>query len=243
MLLAVDIGNTNISLAVFKGSRIVKSWIIPVKKYRPLRSLGLPIKGALICSVAPQITRRLIIDIKKSLGIKPLIIGKNAGVPLKNLYQEPKQLGPDRLVNAYAASRIYSTPVVVVSCGTAITVDAVSKNKEYLGGYILPGIHSLFLALSLNTALLPKVKLTAPDSGIGRNTRGCILKGVILGGAGAIDALIEKIRLKTGKNTKVIGTGGDIELIKRFSKHKIKADKNLTLKGIFLTYKKIIKKT
>ena len=241
MLLAIDIGNTNISFAIFKGKQIIKNWDIPVKKYRGMAKFSKPIKDALICSVVPVMTKIISNDIKKITGIKPKIIGKDIRVPLENLYREPKQLGSDRLVNAYAASQIYSTPVIIVSCGTAITVDAVTKNKIYLGGFIIPGLNSSLSVLNLNTALLPKIKLTSAKGIIGRNTRSCMLNGVVLGSIAAIDTLIEKIRVETGKSTKVIGTGGDIDLIKRLSGYIIKLDKDLTLKGVFLLYKHAFK--
>jgi len=241
MLLAVDIGNTNISLALFKGSKLSKSRDIPLKKYTRVRLLKYIGKespdAALICSVVPSMTKRLSNDLKKIAGIEPKLIGKDISVPLKNLYQNPKQLGQDRLLNAYAASEIYSTPVIVVSCGTALTVDAVSKNREFLGGFILPGLRSSLSSLNTDTALLPKLKLCPASGTIARNTQAGILNGVIAGSAGAIDALIEKILLKIGKQAKVIGTGGDICLIKKFSRYIIKVDKELTLKGIFFAYK------
>jgi type III pantothenate kinase len=214
---------------------------IPLKRYsqsRLLKYIGKEQPDAgLICSVSPQMTKKLSADLKKLTGIKPKVIGKDIRIPLKNLYQNPKQLGQDRLVNAYAASKIYSPPVIVVSCGTAITVDAVSKKREYLGGFILPGLNACLSSLNTHTALLPKLKLVASTGGIGKDTRSSILNAVIPGTSAAIDALIEKIRLKTGKDTKVIGSGGDIDLLKRFSKYIIKLDKQLALKGIFWAYK------
>ncbi len=240
MLLAIDIGNTNLSFALFKGNRISKIRDIPLKEYtqsRLLKYIGKEKPDAsLICSVVPRMTKKLSTDIKKLTGVKPKLIGKAIRIPLKNLYQNPKQLGQDRLVNAYAASKIYSPPVIVVSCGTAITVDAVSKNREYLGGFILPGLNVSLSSLNTHTALLPKLKLAPSTAEIGKDTRSSILNAVLPGTAAAIDALIEKIRLKTGKNTQVIGSGGDIDLLKRFSKYIIKVNKQLALKGIFLAY-------
>lgn len=245
MLLTVDIGNTNISLALFKGSQMSKCRDIPLKQYTRLRLAKYIGKkkpdAGVICSVVPQATKRLASDLNRVTGIKPRLIGKDLLVPLKNLYQNPKQLGQDRLVNAYAASKIYSAPVIVVSCGTAITVDAVSKNKELLGGFILPGLRSSLAALNADTALLPKLRLIQVTGILGKNTKSGALNGVVAGCAGAIDSLIEIIRLKTGRKTEVIATGGDIDLIKRFSRHIIKIDRDLTLKGIFLAYKNTLK--
>lgn len=238
MLLAIDIGNTNISCALFKGTRINKSWDIPTKNYSKLKLFkyikGKRLSAALICSVVPKITAKLSVDIAGISGIKPNIIGKDKKIPIKNLYLNQKQLGVDRLVNAYAASMIYGHPVIVASCGTAITLDVVSKNEVYLGGFIQPGLKLAVSMLAAKTALLPEIKLKEPFGLIGRDTQSCILNGVILGAAGAIDSLIEKIRLKTGGTTPVIGTGGDIKLIKKYSKHITKIDHSLTLKGIYL---------
>jgi type III pantothenate kinase len=242
VLLAIDIGNTNISCALFKGARIKKNWDIPVKNYSRASLLkhikGKKLCAALICSVVPQITGKLSVDIAGINGIKPYIIGKDIKIPIKNLYLNQKQLGADRLVNAYAASMIYGHPVIVASVGTAITLDVVSKNGAYLGGLIQPGLKLAISILASKTALLPGIKLKDPSGIIGRDTRSCILSGVILGAAGSIDSLVEKIRLKTGRNTPVIGTGGDITLIKKFSKHITKVDRELTLKGINLIYEK-----
>lgn len=239
MLLAIDIGNTNISFALFHGSKLAGHWDIPAGLYAASRLSAKirakNISGALICSVVPALTEKLAQDVKRLTGIKPPIIGKDIRVPMKNLYSRPDKLGQDRLVNAYAAGRIYASPVIVVSCGTAITVDAVSKNLSYLGGFILPGLRPSLAALKAHTALLPKIGLPpGPTAGIPRDTREAILNGVILGSAGAVDALIRRIRLETGKKTVVIGTGGDIDLLKKFSGYIIKADKELTLKGILL---------
>ncbi len=242
MILAIDIGNTNISFALFKGSKISRHWDIPAKTYAKSRLSAdiraKNINSAFICSVVPGLTKKLSADIKNITGIRPAIIGKDILVPMKNLYRYPRQLGLDRLVNAYAASRIYSPPVIVLSSGTALTIDAVSKNKAYLGGFILPGLNPSLSALNANTALLPKLKLIPVSRHIGKDTRSSMLNGVILGTAAAADALIKRIRFKIGKEARIIGTGGDIDLIKRFSKYIIKVDKELTLKGIFLLSQK-----
>lgn len=241
MLLAIDIGNTNISFALFKKNRIYKIWGIPVKHYAKTRLLkhikDTRLSAALICSVVPKITGRLCSDINNITNIKPKVIGKDIKVPLKNLYLNKKQLGPDRLVNAYAASLLYGYPAIIVSCGTAIVLDAVSKNRVYLGGFIQPGLNLCLSMLSSKTSLLPKIRLSNPTGLIGRDTRSSILNGIILGNAGSIDSLVGKLKVKIGKQASVIGTGGDIAIIKKFSKHIKIVDKELTLKGIYLLYK------
>lgn len=246
MLLAIDIGNTNISFALFHASKMARHWDIPLRAYAKSKLKAdiraQEIAGALICSVVPALTKRISGDVEDITGIKPYIIGKHIRVPMKNLYHQPRQLGCDRLVNAYAASQIYATPIIVVSAGTAITVDAVSRKKEFLGGFILPGLNLSLNGLNAHTALLPKLKLTALAGDIGRDTRSGILNAVLPGTAAAIDCLITRIRAKTGKTTRVIGTGGDIDLLKKFSKYIIEADKELCLKGVYLLSKRCAQK-
>lgn len=242
MLLAIDIGNTNISFGIFKGNKIIKRFNISTKIYalkRVKKSLGrLRITDVVICSVVPAATKILARDLKKLLQARPYIIGKDLRVPIKNLYRKPGQVGQDRLVNAYAGVRLYGRPLIVIDFGTAITFDAISKNKEYLGGMILPGLQISLDALNERTALLPKIKLDKPKEFIGRDTRSSMLSGIIYGLAALSDDLSERIKLKIGKNAKAIGTGGNIGLIAPYCKKINKIDKDLTLKGLKFMYDK-----
>jgi len=238
MLLAIDIGNTNINFGIFQGNKIIKRFIIPTKDYslRKLkRGLGrVEINNAIICSVVPQVTKILVKDLKKSLGKRPYIIGKDILVPIKNLYRIPRQVGQDRLVNAYAGVMLYGAPLIVVDFGTAVTFDAVSRNKEYLGGMILPGLGISLDALAERTALLPKIKLKRPQELIGRDTKSSILSGMVYGFAALTDDLVLRIRNKISKSAKVIGTGGNINLINKYCKRLDRIDRDLTLKGVSL---------
>ena len=242
MLLAIDIGNTNISFGVFKGDRIIKRFNIPTKSYvlkRLRKSLGkLNIADVVICSVVPSATNTLVKDLKKLLSTKPYIIGKDLKVPIKNLYRKPRQVGQDRLVNAYAGVNLYGAPLIVIDFGTAITFDVISKNKEYLGGMILPGLEISLDALNERTALLPKIQLDKPKEFIGRDTRSSMLSGIIYGLVAISDDLSERIKLKIGKKAKVIGTGGNIGLVGSYCKKINKIDRDLTLKGLKFVYKK-----
>jgi type III pantothenate kinase len=243
MVLAIDIGNTNIDLGLFSKSRLVKRRRIPTKNKKYLLSLkkiigGYEINDVIICSVVPRATKVLKNDLKKLLGKRPQIqiIGKDIVVPIRNLYRQPKQVGSDRLVNAYAGHRLYGSPLIVVDFGTAITFDVISKNKEYLGGIISPGLKISLDALATKTALLPKVKLEKPKELIGRDTRNSMLSGIVYGFAALTDSLVQRLKSKLGINTKVIGTGGDISLISKYCKQIDKIDKDLTLKGLSLIY-------
>ncbi len=246
MLLAVDVGNTNITFGFFQGKLLKKQFDIPTQKYNK-KILTKKIKGvsslfsSVICSVVPNLTKNLQQDLKLLGGRKPYIIGRDLKVPLKNRYRLPKQVGQDRLVSAYAASYIYGYPAIIVDSGTAITLDVVSKNNAYLGGLIFPGLEMSLSALHEKTALLPQVKLTLPKALIGRDTQNSILSGVVFGTATLIYALSLKIGKLLGKNTQIIGTGGSIALIKRYLPTGIIIDQRLTLKGINLIYEHEIK--
>ncbi len=247
MLLAIDIGNTNITSAIFKGKKLIKQFDIPVKKYSQSKlAKKLPnydqISASVICSVVPKLTKVIQSGLTKLTAKSPYIIGKHLIVPIKNRYRKPQQLGQDRLVNAYAASKLYGAPAIIIDTGTGITFDVVSKNNEYLGGLIFPGVGVLLASLAEKTALLPLIKIAKPKKLIGNDTKSSILSGIVFGISALSKELIGKIKQHAGKNSLVIGTGGDIDLIKKYSKLKIKIDKNLTLKGINLIYHNEIKK-
>ncbi|MDD4980607.1 MAG: type III pantothenate kinase [Candidatus Omnitrophica bacterium] len=236
MLLAIDIGNTNITCGIFRGDRILKRFTIPTQDYglEKIRKLlgRIDIRASIICSVVPRMTGILAQGLKKLMGKRPYIIGKDVKVPIENLYRNPKQVGQDRLVNAYAGVILYGAPLVVVDFGTAVTFDIISGKKEYLGGMILPGLKISLDALAERTALLPKISLRAPKEFIGRDTKNSIRSGLVYGFASLTDELVARIRKKIGRKAKVIGTGGDINLISGYCKRIDKIDRDLTLKGL-----------
>ena len=244
MLLIIDIGNTNINFGIFRGNKIIKRFFIPTKSYRAKsiknKLVRLNIEDIIICSVVPKVTRTLEKDLRKILGKRSYIIGKDIKVPIKNLYRNPKQVGQDRLVNAYAGVRLYGAPLIAVDFGTALTFDVVSKDKEYLGGMILPGLEISLDALSQRTALLPKIKLERPKEFIGQDTRSSMLSGIVYGFAALTDDLVLRIRNKIGSEARVIGTGGNINLISRYCRRIDKIDIDLTLKGLNLLARQII---
>ncbi len=239
MLLAIDIGNTNISFGIFRDQILTKRFNIPTQKYtaKNLRSsLGkIKVDDSIICSVVPKVLCILKYDLKKLLHKKPYCLGEDVKVPIKNLYRRPKQVGQDRLVNAYGVATIYGFPAIIVDFGTAITFDVISRNKEYLGGIILPGLEMSLDTLAEKTALLPRVKLSRPGALIGLDTQSSILSGIIYGSAVLVDGLIKQIKKELGySRLRVIGTGGNIDLIRPLSKQMKKIDLNLTLKGLNL---------
>lgn len=244
MLLAIDIGNSNIVFGIFKGKTLIKTCQFQTKypnyskNIIPLKKSG--IKNIIISSVVPSATKKLKRSLKKILKIDPIILGRGKYiVPIKNLYKNPKEVGQDRLVNSFAAKNIYGYPIIVVDFGTAITFDIVSKKGEYLGGLIFPGLELSLKTLSQNAALLPKIKLQKPKKLIGNTTVESMRSGVYHGTAALCDGVIEKLNKLLKQNFKVASTGGHSEKIAKFCKNIDKVDSNLTLKGLRLIFNKI----
>lgn len=249
MILAVDIGNTTITLGVVEKTKVLAKQSIStrvsrtvlqkefqhtytkLKKYQPF------LKAVVICSVVPSATQSLKIILKKAVGFEPWVVGEGFIVPIKNLYRAPKMVGQDRLVGAYAALKLYKAPVLVVDLGTAITFDVVSKRNEYLGGIIVPGIRLTTESLFEKTALLPKVDIHPPKELIGRDTKTSILSGIFYGYGSLCDGLIHKISKKMGCHPAVILTGGYAGIMKKFMTTRVRAiDSDLILKGMSLLY-------
>ncbi|MDP1853160.1 MAG: type III pantothenate kinase [Candidatus Omnitrophota bacterium] len=241
MLLAIDIGNTNITCGIFADGRLKKRFNIATSEYSfatlKKAMMKASIDDAIICSVVPFATNKVAKDLKGFLGKNAYIIGEDIKVPIKNLYRKPKEVGQDRLVNAYAGVLLYGSPLIVIDFGTAITFDVISKNKEYLGGMILPGLGISLEALYERTALLPKIKLESPRELIGRSTKNSMLSGIVYGFACLADDLSERIKAQIGKGVKVIATGGNISLITKYCRKIDKIDPDLTLKGLNLLYR------
>ena len=246
MLLAIDIGNTSITIGVFKKRHLIKRYLIPTKQQSYFVALHRicahhAISDAIICSVVPKAAKKAVRDLSDILGRRPYIIGKDIKAPIKNRYRKPQQVGTDRLVNAYAGVMFYGTPLIVIDFGTAVTFDVVSKKGEYLGGMILPGLQISLDALAQRTALLPQIRLAHPKGFIGRDTRTSMLSGVVFGFAALVDALALRVKKVIGKNAQVVGTGGDSPLLARYSRQMRKYDRELTLKGIVLLYEQKVR--
>ena len=244
-LLAIDVGNTNITAAIFHGHRLAVKAKLPTHNYskyagglrRLFRSYGLypkDVEKCVISSVVPEALVRLTKLLNKFINARIIIMGKNENVPIKNLYKNKKEVGQDRLVNAFAAKVIYGVPCIIIDFGTAITFDIVSKRGEYLGGLILPGIEMSLNGLYEKTALLPKVTLKATGNIIGKDTVNSMRGGILFGFGTMCDGLISKYKDILGGGTKVILTGGNAGLIKKYSKSIQILDEDLTLKGLNL---------
>ncbi len=254
MIICIDIGNTNTSIGVFKGSKLIHHWRIYSDKERTSDELWVILttflyssnldskeaRGVVIESVVPPITPIFVAAIRKYLGIEPLIVNhENIGIPI--LYKNPSEVGGDRIVNALSASIFYGCPCIIVDFGTAITFDAVSGNREYLGGCIFPGLDISLDALFHRTAKLPKVDIEIMEKVIGETTIESIKSGVYFGYSGVVKEIVSKMKEKLGEKTKVIGTGGYGSIFKGIGCIDI-FDADLTLKGLKIIYEKSLEK-
>ena len=243
MKLLIDIGNTNSSLAVTSGKKIIKKWFIfsqkkqvePVSLKRLLRSYIKDIDTIVIVSVVPKFLKVFRASLKKVVPKASIkVVGKDLKVPIKNNYSKPRQVGQDRLVAAYGAYKEFGAPLLIIDFGTAVTFDLVSKKGAYEGGVIFPGIRLGLSSLSDHAALLPKVDIKPQKGLIGKDTKGSINKGIIYGYASLCDGMITKFRSKYGKDLKVVATGGDASLIAKYSQNLKTISKDLIFMGLSL---------
>ncbi|MCI8648853.1 MAG: type III pantothenate kinase [Anaerotruncus sp.] len=251
MLLAIDIGNTNIEFGVFSGKEMIASFRLGTNRDITSDEVGLftsqffqesgldrhDIDDIIIASVVPQVMYSITNAVKKYFYNKvPLVVGDNLPFPIENLYDNPKDVGADRLVAAIAAYHKYGGPLIVVDFGTATTFDAISQSGQYLGGAIFPGIKISMDALFSNTAKLPRVELVRPDRVIGTNTVTSMQSGAIYGYVGAVKNIVHEMSLELGGNPKVVATGGLAKMVGDETNLFIAIDRTLTLDGLYLIY-------
>lgn len=258
MLLVIDVGNTNIVLGIFKDEELIFDWRISTDKNKTVDEYGLmlrqmlgsenidprDIKDIIISSVVPNINDIFPEIASKYFGLEPIIIGPGVKTGMNILYDNPKEVGADRIVNSVAAFEKYGGPLIVVDLGTAITFDAINKHGDYLGGAICPGIKISADALFQRASKLPKVEIIPKAKVIGKNTVASMQGGIFFGYLGLIDAIIEKMigELRTGdEKVKVIATGGFSKLFVEGSAYIEEIDPMLTLDGLRIIYKRNLK--
>src|SRR5262245_51215593 len=256
MLLVIDIGNTNTSLGVYDGARLVAHWRLTTARSRTVDEWGVharnlfalagldfkSIDAIAIASVVPPLNFTLKQMSERYFELTPLFIDHtvDTGVPI--LYEPPSDVGADRIVDAVAAIAKYGAPCIVVDFGTATTFDAINDKGEYLGGVITPGISILSDALFQRAAKLPRVEIKSPQNVIGRSTVGSIQSGLYYGYAGLVDGILRRMKDELGENTKVVATGGLAPLISKASELIDTVDDTLTLEGLRLIHEKMTAK-
>jgi type III pantothenate kinase len=229
MLLAIDIGNTNIALGLYDGEKPGPRWRMATDHARMPDECGIMLLNLLqhvglapanvhaiaIASVVPPVTGTFVLACEAYLGITPLIVdlGIKTGVAVR--VEDPRQVGADRIADAVAVNRLYGGPACIVDFGTATTFDAISAAGEYLGGAIAPGIGIAAEALFQSAAKLPKVDLRRPPSVIGRNTVHSIQSGLLFGYVSLVEGMVARFEVDLGPKMKVVGTGWLVELIAR----------------------------
>ena len=254
MVLAVDIGNTNVVVGCFDKGEIRFVERLSTNKYSTALEYAVLIKtvlelneipvrdfeGGIISSVVPSVTNRVKEAMEKITGKQVLVVGPGVKTGLKIKLDNPSQLGSDRVADAVAATNLYPCPLIIIDMGTATTVSVVDGEKNFIGGMIMPGLMVSMEALSSKPSQLPQISLDAPKKAIGRNTADCIRSGLVYGTAAAIDGLIGNIERELGEKCTVISTGGLAKIVTSLCKRDIIEDDKLLLKGLMIIYEKNI---
>ncbi|TZE83228.1 type III pantothenate kinase [Calorimonas adulescens] len=252
MLLAFDVGNTNIVMGVFDKDKLLHSWRFSTDRDKSSDEYGLlaremlgwsniainQIDSVIISSVVPPVNHALFSMCIKYIRVQPIFIGPGIKTGLNIKYDNPKEVGADRIVNAVAAYEIYGGPVIIIDFGTATTFCAVSESAEYLGGAIAPGVVISADALFQRTAKLPKIELEKPDRVIARNTVAGMQAGIIYGYVGLVDYMVKRMKKELGKDAFVVATGGLARLISDESEEIDEVNSLLTMEGLRLIFEK-----
>jgi len=250
MLLAIDIGNTDTTLGVFEGEELYATWHMATSIHRRAdeyaalllnllhhQALGTSdIREVALCCVAPPLIATFEELFQRYFHLSPLVIGAGVKTGVRIRMDNPREVGSDRIVNAAAAHHLYGGPIIIADLGTATTFDTVSREGDYLGGAIAPGIATAAEALFTRAAMLPRVELTHPKHAIGTNTIAAIQSGIIFGYVGLIEGIVARIQQELGGKTKVVATGGYAELIAKETAVIDVVNPNLTLIGLRLIY-------
>jgi len=250
VFLAFDVGNSNIVIGIYDHTTLVHFWRLATDREKTADEYGVLINSLFtyngldpaqvdrvaISSVVPPITPVIVEFCRRTFGVFPLVIGPGVktGMPIR--FDNPREVGADRIVNGVAAFERYGGPAIVVDFGTATTFDAISAGGEYLGGAIAPGVGISMEALFDHAAKLPRVELTKPPGVIGKNTVSGMQAGILYGFAGQVEGLVSRMKGELGQNARVIATGGWAELVAQATSSIDRVDPLLTLEGLRIIY-------
>ncbi len=250
MLLAVDVGNTNLTIGLFDGSKRLADWRLKTDPEQTVDGWGAlfhnlvsladlhlaDVRGFIFSSVVPQLDASISGMATRYLGLDPFQVTAASRTGLAIRVDKPEEVGADRVVNSVAAAERYGCPCIAVDFGTAITFDAISKDRAYLGGIICPGIQVSSQALVRRTARLPQIDLRRPAKVIGTTTVGSLESGFYYGMLGMLDGILDKMLDTLGRDTAVVATGGQSEILAPASQYIQTVDNGLTLDGLRLIW-------
>ena len=252
MILAIDIGNSNIVLGCIEKGEI--SNIVRIQTDEKATSADYAIKlreifeiyeidyskfeGAIICSSVPPVALSLKTAIRKLCGIDTMLVGPGIKTGMSIRIDDPATLGPDLVAGSVGAVANYGTPCIIVDMGTATTMFVVDGKNNFRGGAIIPGVKLSYRALAAGTSLLPDISITAPSKVIGTNTVDCMRSGAVYGHASLIDGMIDRMEEALGEKCKIVATGGIAQFIVPHCTHEMVCDNDLLLKGLWVLYNK-----
>ncbi|MFT4105692.1 MAG: type III pantothenate kinase [Lacrimispora sp.] len=252
MILAIDMGNSNIVIGGIDQTRTYfvervttnhqkteLEYAVDIKNIMEIHSMPMSsIEGAILSSVVPPLTDVLLCAVKKITGKTPMLVGSGMKTGLNIKMDNPKTVGSDLIVEAVAALRDYTPPVIIIDMGTATTVSALDHEGNYIGGVIFPGLRVSLDSLSSKAAQLPYIGLNKPSKIIGKNTVECMKNGILYGNAAMIDGIVDRMEEELGSSVSLVATGGLASLVVPLCRRKIVFDEALLLKGLMILYEK-----